>query len=125
MHEFSVMSQIVDSILDEAGKRGAKRIEQVDLDIGEYTMLGEEQLRFAYEVLSKDTMLEGSKLQVGRIPGRIRCPSCGFEGPVPVVADAPHRITPVLECPMCRSPAEIIEGRECVIRRVRMVVPDV
>jgi len=75
MHEFSVMSQIVDSILEEAGRRDAQKIEQVELEIGEYTLLGEEQLRFAYEVLSRDTILEGSTLKVGRIPGKVKCPA--------------------------------------------------
>lgn len=125
MHEFSVMSQIVDCILDEAGKRDARKIEHVDLEIGDYTMLGEEQLRFAYEVLSRDTILEGSTLRIGHIPGKVRCPSCGYEGPVTVAEDSPHKVVPILECPKCKSPARITEGRECLIRNIRMVVPDV
>ena len=124
MHEFSVMSQIVDSILSEAKKRRATKIEEVDLNIGDYTMLGEEQLKFAYELLSKDTILEGSKLNVGHIKGRIHC-SCGFEGSVIPSPDSPHRIVPILECPKCKGAAKITEGRECVIRNIRMVVPDV
>lgn len=124
MHELSVMSQIVDSILDEAKKRNASRVEEVELQIGEYTMLGEEQLKFAYEVLSKDTILQGSKLKVGHIRGKIKC-SCGFEGAVETSQDSPHRVVPILECPKCKGAAEITEGRECVIRNIRMVVPDV
>jgi len=124
MHEFSVMSQIVDSILSEAKKRSAKKVEEVELQIGEFTMLGEEQMKFAYEVLSKDTILQGSKLKVGHIKGRIRC-KCGFEGETAPDSDSPHKVVPILECPKCRGPAQITEGRECVIRNIRMVVPDV
>jgi len=125
MHEFSVMSQIVDCILDEARKRDARKVEQVELEIGEFTLLGDEQMRFAYEVLSKDTILEGSALKVGRIDGKVRCRSCGYEGPLKLAEDTPHKAVPVLECPRCGSPAEITEGRECLIRNIRMVVPDV
>jgi hydrogenase nickel incorporation protein HypA/HybF len=125
MHEFSVMTQIVDSILEEAKKRDATKVEQVDLEIGEFTMLGEEQMRFAYEVLSKDTILQGSKLNVSRRRGKVSCESCGYEGDVKVSEDSPHRIVPILECPRCRAPARIVEGRECFIRNIRMVVPDV
>jgi hydrogenase nickel incorporation protein HypA/HybF len=124
MHEFSVMSQIVDSLLSEAKEHNARKIEEVDLRIGEYTMLGEEQLRFAYEVLSKDTILEGSKLTISQIKGRIKC-DCGFEGEVEPSPDSPHKVVPMLECPRCKGVAKIIEGRECVIRNIRMVVPDV
>ncbi|MFY9605990.1 MAG: hydrogenase maturation nickel metallochaperone HypA [Thermoplasmata archaeon] len=124
MHEFSVMSQIVDSILSEANKRKATKIEQVDLQVGEYTMLGEEQLKFAYEVLSKDTILKGSKLKISHIKGKIEC-ACGYRGRIEPSPDSPHRIVPILECPKCKGAAKIVEGRECVIRNIRMVVPDV
>jgi hydrogenase nickel incorporation protein HypA/HybF len=125
MHEFSVMTQIVDSILDEAKKRDAHKVEQVDLEVGDFTMLGEEQLKFAYEVLSKDTILQGSALRIIPRKGRIKCESCGFEGEMRLAEDSPHRMVPILECPKCHSPAKIVEGRECVIRNIRMVVPDV
>jgi len=124
MHEYSVMSQIVDSILSEAKKRSAKNVEEVELQIGEYTMLGEEQMKFAYELLSRDTILQGSQLKVSHIKGKIRC-SCGYEGETPVDPDSPHKVVPILECPKCRGPAKITEGRECIIRNIRMVVPDV
>lgn len=125
MHEFSVMIQIVDSVLEAAAKHDAKRVEEVDLEIGEFTMLGEEQMRFAYEVLAKDTVLQGSKLNIRSVKGRVRCGSCGYEGEMSILEDMPHKVVPVLECPNCHEPAEITAGRECVVRNIRMVVPDV
>jgi len=124
MHEFSVMSEIVKSILSEANKRHATRVEEVDLQIGEYTMLGEEQMRFSYEVLAKDTILQGSRLNISQVNGKIRC-RCGYEGEVSPPEDSLHKVVPMRECPKCGQVAEIIEGRECVIRNIRMVVPDV
>ena len=125
MHELSAMTQIIDSILAEATKRRATRIEAVDLEVGEYTMLGDEQLKFAYQVLSmKNPLLEGSELNIRHLQGRIKC-KCGFEGEVKAAEDSPHRVVPILECPKCHGAAEIVVGRECVIRNIRMVVPDV
>ncbi len=124
MHEFSVMSQIVDSILEEAKKRNAREIEEVDLEIGDYTMLGQEQMRFAFEVLSRNTLLEGAKLNVKNRPGKVRC-DCGYEGSPAVSEDSPHKVVPILECPKCGGGAKIVEGRECQLRNIRMVVPDV
>jgi len=125
MHEFSVMTQIIDSVLEEAKKREAQKVEQVDLEIGDFTMLGDEQLKFAYEVLSKSTILQGSSIQISHRKGKIKCESCGFEGEMQLAEDSPHRLVPILECPKCHLPAKIIEGRECFIRNIRMVVPDV
>lgn len=124
MHEFSVMTQIVDSILAEAKKNHAKRVEAVDLEIGEYTLLGDDQMTFAYQVLSKDTILQGSELRIKHLKGKIKC-KCGYEGSVSPAEDSPHRIVPILECPKCCGAAEIVAGRECLIRNIRMVVPDV
>src|SRR5512137_1154952 len=101
MHEYSVMTQIVDSILEEVKKRDATKVEQVDLEIGEFTMLGDEQMKFAYEVLSKDTVLQGSKLRISHRKGRIKCDSCGYDGDMTIAEDTPHRSIPILECPKC------------------------
>jgi len=125
MHEFSVMSQIVDSVLEVVAKHDAKKVEEVDLEVGEFTMLGEEQMRFAYEVLAKDTVLQGSRLNFKVVKGQVRCKSCGYEGEMSILEDMPHKVVPVLECPECHEPAEITAGRECVVRNIRMVVPDV
>src|SRR4030042_1587138 len=116
MHELSAMTQISDSSLAESTKRRATRIEAVDLEVGEYTMLGDEQLKFAYQVLlMKNPLLEGSELNIRHLQGRIKC-KCGFEGEVKAAEDSPHRVVPILECPKCHGAAEIVVGRECVIR---------
>ena len=124
MHEFSVMAQIVDCILEEAEKHHASKVESVDLELGDYTMLGEEQLKFAFEVLTKDTIISGANINVKHLGGKVKC-GCGYEGKAPSGDDTLHKIAPILECPKCRGAAEIVEGRECLVRNIRMVVPDV
>ncbi len=123
MHEFSVMSQLVQGVLEEAKGHSASRVEEVVLDLGDFTMLGVEQLTFAFDVLTKGTIMEGAVLTVHRIPGRVRC-GCGVDREMAPDADSPHRVVPVLECPGCGKLAELVEGRECVVRNIRMVVPD-
>lgn len=124
MHEFSVMSQMVEGIIEEAKKHNATKVEEVVLELGEFTMLGEEQLRFAYEVLTKDNILKGSVLTIVTIRGSIEC-DCGFKGEMSPSDDTPHRSVPILECPKCGGPARITGGRECTVRNLRAVVPDV
>lgn len=124
MHEFSVMSQMIEGIVEEARKWRAERVEEVVLELGEFTMLGEEQLRFAYEVLTKDNILKGSKLTIVPIKGAVEC-DCGFRGQMSPSEDSPHRPVPVLECPKCGGLARIVGGRECTVKNLRVVVPDV
>ena len=124
MHEFSVMSQIVSSVIEEAKSRNATRIEKVTLELGEFTMLGHDQLRFAFDVLSKDTLLDSAALDLRTIKGEIEC-RCGFKGEASPSKDAPHQLAASFECPRCGELARVTGGRDCLIRNISMVVPDV
>jgi len=123
MHEVAVMSQIVELILTEAKKRDAEQVSRVNLDIGEYTFLGEEQLRFAFEVLTKGTIAEGSVLDINTRKGTVEC-SCGYSG-APERPDDIHILAPILKCPKCGKIAKVKEGLGCTVRDISMVVPDV
>ena len=50
MHEVSVMSSIIEQVLNELDKHEVERVEEVELVVGELTFLGHEQLLFAYEI---------------------------------------------------------------------------
>jgi len=123
MHEFSVMSQIVDLVLAEAKKRNAEKVQHVNLDIGEFTFLGEEQLRFAFEILTKDTIAEDAVLDISTKPGTIEC-TCGYTGS-PERPDDIHSLAPILMCPKCGKIAKVKEGLGCTVRDIALVVPDV
>ncbi len=123
MHEFSVTSQIVKTVLDEAAKQKAKKVLEVRLAIGRLTLLGISQIRFAYKLLAKDTILEGSKLTIERKSGAVKCDKCGYEGPIKFRRDpAYHLAFPTLACPRCGYPVTIVEGRECMVKSVRLEV---
>jgi hydrogenase nickel incorporation protein HypA/HybF len=123
MHEVAVMSQIVDLILTEAKKRDAEHVTNVKLEIGEYTFLGEEQMRFAFEVLSKGTVAEGADLDITTRKGAVEC-SCGYSG-APEQPEDIHILAPILKCPKCGKIANVKEGLGCTVRDISMVVPDV
>lgn len=123
MHEFSVMSQIVEVVLQEAKRRDAERVERVKLDIGEFTFLGEEQMMFAFDLLTKGTIAEGAELVIGTEEGTVRC-ECGFEGK-PERPEDVHVLTPLLKCPKCDRIAKVKEGLGCTVRDIALVVPDV
>jgi hydrogenase nickel incorporation protein HypA/HybF len=123
MHEFSVMSQMIGDIIEELKKWNATKVEEVVLELGEFTMLSEEQMRFGYDVLTRDNVLKGSKLTIVPIKGAIEC-ACGYKGEMSSTEDMPHDSVPILECPKCGGVAKIIGGRECIVKNIRAVVPD-
>lgn len=125
MHEFSTMTQIVNAILEEGKKHHANKITRVILEIGELTFLGEEQLRFAFGLLTEGTILEGAELEIEKKEIEVRC-SCGYEGKVDYEEKEEfHFLIPLLRCPKCNEEVEIVKGRECIIKSVQMEIEDV
>jgi len=116
------MSQIVDLILSEAEKRNAEKVQHVNLDIGEFTFLGEEQLRFAFEVLTRETIAEGAILDITTKSGSVEC-ACGYSG-APEKPEDIHALAPILQCPKCGKIAKVIDGLGCTVRDISLVVPD-
>jgi len=123
MHEFSVTSQILQSVLAEAKNRGAKKVTEVHLVIGKLTFLGLEQVRFAYEALTKGTIMEGSKLIIEEQEGAVKCNHCGYEGGFKYEDDPMYHVPiPTLKCPQCGSVVSIVVGKECTIKSIKMMV---
>jgi hydrogenase nickel incorporation protein HypA/HybF len=115
-------TQIVESVLEEAKKHDAKKVAEVHLTIGKMTFLGVEQVRFSYKILTEDTIMKDSKLIIEEQDGIIECPSCGFKGAVPFEDDPAYHVPiPTLRCPKCGGLAKIVEGKECTIKRIRIL----
>lgn len=115
--------QIVENILEEAKKHNAKRVAEVHLAIGEFTFLGEEAVKAAYEALVKDTMLEGSRLIIESKEGRVKCLKCGYEGPVHLSHEHEHHEElPIIRCPNCEGAVNILDGKDCVVQTLKLVI---
>ncbi len=116
-------SQIVENVLAEAEKRKAKKVTAVYLVVGKLTFLGLEQVRFAYEVLTKGTILEGSKLVIKEQEGRVKCNNCGYQDEFKYEDDPLYHVpVPTLRCPNCGSVVTITSGKECMIKSVKMMI---
>ncbi len=121
MHELSMASNLVDIAVQEAKKRNATSVIEVNLVVGKFSMLGLEQLRYCYNLLIKDTPLENSKLEVEYEDGKIHCDKCKYEGPIQMQEEPEyHIIFPSLVCPKCGNAGEIISGRDCYIKSMRV-----
>ena len=121
MHEVSVMSELIKATLDELSKHNVKAAEELTLVIGDLTNLGEDQLSFAFEVMSKDTILANAKLTIEREPIRLKCKVCDFDGPANILMNEGYgHSVPVLSCPECNGPVNVIEGMACGVRSVKV-----
>ena len=78
MHEFSITTQLVDSVLQELKKYDVKKVNEVYIEIGELTFLAHEQVKFAYEILTKDNILKDSKLVIKERKTVCKCSACSY-----------------------------------------------
>ena len=118
MHEVSVVSTLVDAIIRELGRYKVTKVNSVTVVIGDLTNLGEEQMSFAYEIVTRGTILEGSEFIVEKEPIELHCDSCGYDGPAKVLSDPDfdtHSI-PILACPKCGGHVTVTKGQSCVVK---------
>jgi len=80
MHEFSMCQTIVNTALVELKKHPAARLKKVRVVVGRRHAVVPGNLRFAYEVLTRDTPAEGSVLAIRTVPVTGRCRRCGWRG---------------------------------------------
>lgn len=123
MHEFSVTSWIVDALLDLVKRQGASRVVEVHLRIGSMRALSIDQVKFCYGVLAKGTTLQGSRLVIEEVPGKLRCSACSYRSEFNPHDDAYHFGIPPLICPECGEALLVEGGDDCVIAKVRMLLP--
>jgi hydrogenase nickel incorporation protein HypA/HybF len=121
MHEVSVMSGVVESVLKELEKHDVLRVEEVVLTLGELTFLGEEQLQFAYEIITRDTLLNGSKLVIEPEETELLCLSCGYQGKADKLGEEYHMSMPSLVCPKCRGKVKVLKGQSCRVTSMKVV----
>jgi hydrogenase nickel incorporation protein HypA/HybF len=113
MHELSVTQSILDIVLRHAEKAGARRVETINLVIGELTGFVDESIQFYWDFISKDTPAAGSVLRFERIPALARCHSCRAE-----YAPPDSRLW---ACPECGAlGGDVVAGREFSVTSIEI-----
>ena len=118
MHEVSVVTSLVDAVIAELEKYDVLKVNSVTVIIGDLTNLGEEQMTFAYGIVTRGTVLEGSELVIEREPIELECDACGFKGPARVITDPDYdtHSIPVLSCPECGGHVRVVRGMSCTVK---------
>ena len=121
MHEFSAACSIVEAAVAAAEKHNAKTVTAVNIEIGQFTFLIPDQLKFNFDIASKDTILEDAELIITMKNGRIRCSDCGLESEAQSVPELPDQLAMFrpMKCSNCGSSATTItSGKEFIITNI-------
>jgi hydrogenase nickel incorporation protein HypA/HybF len=92
MHEMTICEQIIGQLEDERLRRGFGMVKRLRLEIGLLSCLDPDALRYAFEISTRDTFLDGLVLEIDRPPGQAKCLECDAEVKVSSRLDA---------CPSC------------------------
>jgi hydrogenase nickel incorporation protein HypA/HybF len=112
MHELSITQSMLDLVLEQAEKAGAKEVGRVNLVIGEMTGVVDRAVKFYFGFLSKGTMAEGATLSFKGVPTKVRCRDCANEF-------EPGEFD--WTCPQCKgNNIEIIGGRELFVESIEV-----
>ena len=113
MHELSIANSLVEIATEHAQQHGAIRIEAITLRIGALSCVHQSALEFSFELVTKDTLLEGAQLRFIDVPVSIYCSSCDSEVELPGIQQ--------FRCPLCNTPSgDIRKGRELDVESIEI-----
>ena len=113
MHEYSIVSSLLDRVDDAAREQGATAVHRIRVQIGELSGVETGLLQEAFSMVRDHTLCAGAELEIIAIAAQWRCSACDRQ------VAAGER----LSCPECRSPARLAHGDEIVLERVELEVP--
>jgi len=109
MHEMSITLGIIDICERHAG---GHRVLSLDVEIGELSGVVPEAVEFCFEACSQGTSLEGSRLNIIKIPANGYCKDCGSDTQMSSLFDA---------CKHCGGyRVVLITGEEMRVREIEV-----
>ena len=104
MHELAVTKGLLKICLEEGEKHKIKKIRKINIKVGELTDLLPACIEYYFNIVSKDTIAENTKINVEKIPVEIKCNEWGYSG----VLGKNNYV-----CPKCKGIVyEITKGKE-------------
>ena len=112
MHELSITQSMIEIVLEQAEKAGARKIKTINLVIGELSGFVEESVKFYFGFLSKDTIAEGAELNFVPVAAQGRCRLCDIRFELEEFN---------WNCPRCGvSDIDITAGRELFVESINI-----
>jgi len=127
VHEFSTAVGIVDTVLEVAKQNNATKVKKIELVVGEFTMLNNDQLLFSFEIASEGTIAQGAKVLIEKQKGEIECQDCYYKGEIQdrkKKEELDHYVVDlvnIFECPKCHSNrTKISGGRDIYVKNIEI-----
>jgi hydrogenase nickel incorporation protein HypA/HybF len=92
MHEMSIAQSIVEIVQEQAQRDAFTRVRIVRLSLGALSHVDPRALAFAFDVVTRGTVVEGAALEIERPPGTGFCTDCSRHVEIPAFGEA---------CPTC------------------------
>jgi len=110
MHEVSIIQNVIKIVTDKVIENKLTKVNKVSLKIGELSGLMPQCLNFAFEICIKDTLLEGSTLEIEKVSALAECTECKKQFPI----DHFNKL-----CPCCNKfCSSIISGYELYVNTI-------
>jgi hydrogenase nickel incorporation protein HypA/HybF len=114
MHEYSIVSALVDQVEASARLHPDAFVTRVHVAIGELAGVDVGLLATAFETFRAKTVCDRAELAIEARPARWCCPKC--KAVIPRGA--------VLRCEACAAPARLVSGDEIVLQRIELEQAD-
>lgn len=113
MHELSVAMGIVRIAQEELAKTTAKKIELIELEIGDLAGIELDSLEYVWEAAVQGTVLESAKKKIHRVAGMGICLDCDQKFEMERHFDS---------CPKCSSfLKKIVQGKELRVKALEVI----
>ncbi len=110
MHELSIVEGILEAVIPEVRKYDVSRVTEIRLKIGELSGIVPQCIEEYFRIASEGTIAEGASLKIEKVPVRISCGDCGYDGEI-----SPGKF----RCPGCGGTGfRILSGNEYFVDSV-------
>lgn len=77
MHEMGIMTNVLDMALEYSKGNNVKRIQKINLEVGEYSGIIPKIAQDFFTFLAKDTIAAGAVIEIKKVPLKYICYECG------------------------------------------------
>ena len=104
MHELSIAYGILEVAKTEAEKSNARKVHEIDVEIGTLAGVVNESLEFAMNAITRETIFQNTKLIIHEVLPLARCIDCNLEYTTSYLFSS---------CPVCnKTNTLLIRGKE-------------
>ena len=112
MHELSLAEGVLQIVQDAARREGFGRVHAVWIEVGRLSSVEPEAMRFCFDVVTRQSVADGARLEIVETPGAAWCTKCLEPAAIAALGDA---------CPRCGSyQLQITGGTEMRVKELEV-----